>query len=147
MVRIAVVNGPNINVLGKREPGIYGAVTLEQIEARVRERADQLGVEVEFFQSNWEGGIVDYLQSLLGKADGLIINPAAFSHYSIAVRDALSFLSIPTVEVHISNIYARESFRHHSVSAAVVTAQISGLGWRGYVLALEGLHAILREKK
>lgn len=146
-MRIAVVNGPNINVLGKREPGIYGAVTLEQIEARVRERADQLGIEVQFFQSNWEGGVVDYLQSLLGKADGLIINPAAFSHYSIAVRDALAFLAIPTVEVHISNIYAREPFRHHSVSAAVVTAQISGLGWRGYLLALEGLHSILEENQ
>ena len=129
-MRIAVVNGPNLNVLGRREPGIYGAISLQEIESRMRHAAGPLGAELSFFQSNSEGAIVDYLQSLDGATDGLIINPAALTHYSVALRDALSFLAIPTIEVHISNIYSREPFRHKSVTASVVTGQISGLGWR-----------------
>jgi 3-dehydroquinate dehydratase-2 len=138
-MKIAVVNGPNIDVLGKREPGVYGTITLADIEARVRAAAGTTGVEVEFFQSNSEGAIIDYLHQLEGAVAGLIINPAALTHYSIAVRDALAFLSMPIIEVHLSNIYAREPFRHQSITAGVATGQISGLGWRGYLLALQWL--------
>ncbi len=145
-MKIAVVNGPNLDILGKREPGIYGTVTLADIEARVMERARSLGVELQFFQSNSEGAIIDHLHELEGTVDGLIINPAAFSHYSVAVRDALSFLSIPVIEVHLSNIYTREPFRHHSITAEVVTGQISGLGYHGYLLALQGLIALVESR-
>jgi 3-dehydroquinate dehydratase II len=138
-VRVAVVNGPNIDLLGKREPGVYGVTTLAEIEARIRASAEDSGAVVQFFQSNSEGAIIDYLHQLEGQVEGLIINPAALTHYSIALRDALAYLSVPIVEVHLSNIYAREPFRHHSVTAAVSTGQISGLGWRGYLLALQWL--------
>ncbi|HEX2988040.1 MAG TPA: type II 3-dehydroquinate dehydratase [Chloroflexota bacterium] len=141
-MKVAVVNGPNIDILGKREPKVYGTTTLAEIESWLQETAQSLGVELQFFQSNWEGAIIDYLHGLEGTVQGLIINPAAFSHYSVAVRDALAALSIPVVEVHLSNIYAREGFRHHSITSEVVTAQISGLGYRGYLLALEGLLAL-----
>lgn len=143
-VKIAVVNGPNLDVLGIREPGVYGTTTLAEIEARLTERAEVLGVQLQFFQSNSEGAIIDHLHELAGTVDGLIINPAAFSHYSVAVRDALSFLSMPIVEVHLSNIYRREPFRHHSITSEVVTAQISGLGSDGYLLALQGLIALVK---
>jgi 3-dehydroquinate dehydratase II len=142
-LKIAVVNGPNLDILGKREPKIYGATTLAEIEAWLRQEARSLSVELQFFQSNSEGSIIDYLHELEGVVQGLVINPAAFSHYSVAIRDALAFLSIPIVEVHLSNIYAREGFRHHSITSEVVTAQISGLGHRGYLLALEGLLALI----
>lgn len=139
---IAVVNGPNLDILGKREPGIYGSVTLDEIESRIREAAAPRGLEIDFFQSNSEGAIIDHLHGLDGRADGLIINPAGLTHYSIALRDALSFLTIPKIEVHITNIHAREPFRGISVTAGVCTAQISGLGWRGYLLALDGLASL-----
>ena len=142
-MKIAVVNGPNLDVLGTREPGIYGNVTLAEIEARMRERARQLGVDLQFFQSNSEGAIIDYLHGLPGVVNGVIINPAGLTHYSIALRDALAFLAMPIIEVHISNIYTREPFRHTSVTAGVVTGQITGLGWEGYLLALEGLTALV----
>ena len=138
-MKIAVVNGPNIDILGKREPGVYGTTTLADIEARIRAAAEESRAEVQFFQSNSEGAIIDYLHQLAGTVDGLIINPAGLTHYSIALRDALAFLSMPIVEVHLSNIYARESFRHQSVTAGAATGQISGLGWRGYLLALQWL--------
>lgn len=143
-MKIAVVNGPNLDILGKRQPKIYGTTTLAQIEAELTEKAGTLGVELQFFQSNSEGVIIDYLHELEGTVDGLIINPAAFSHYSVAVRDALAFLSIPAIEVHLSNIYTREPFRHHSITSEVVTGQISGLGHQGYLLALQGLIALVK---
>jgi 3-dehydroquinate dehydratase II len=143
-VKIAVVNGPNLNVLGRREPGLYGVVSLPEIENRLREAARRLDVEIQFFQSNHEGQIVDYLQGLDGVVDGLIINPAPLTHYSIALRDTLSYLGLPTIEVHLTNIYAREPIRQKSVTAPVVTGQIAGLGWRGYLLALDGLVGQLR---
>ena len=134
-----VVNGPNLNTLGQRDPSVYGTLTLTAIEGKIREQAQELSVEVAFFQSNSEGSIIDYLQQEGPSSQGVIINPGAFTHYSLALRDALADLSVPVVEVHLSNIHAREPFRRRSVTAGVVKGQISGLGWYGYVAALEYL--------
>ncbi len=126
-------------MLGTREPDIYGAMTLEQIHQALQQRAGALGVTVSCFQSNYEGALIDYIQQHAQEAAGIVINPGAFTHYSIALRDAIVGSKVPTIEVHISNIYAREEFRHHSVLAAICRGQIAGLGWRGYMLALEAL--------
>lgn len=134
-----VVNGPNLNTLGRRDPAIYGTLTLEDILDRITRRGKELGVELSFFQSNSEGAIIDHLQQNGPSCEGVIINPGALTHYSIALRDALADLSVPIVEVHLSNIHAREAFRRRSVTAGVVSGQIAGLGWRGYVAALEYL--------
>lgn len=133
--RVLVVNGPNLDILGRREVGVYGSETSQELQKRIEQRAAELGVEVEVFQSNHEGAIIDRLHECA--ADAVIINPAAFTHYSYAIRDALAALDVPVIEVHLSNIHAREGFRSHSVTAPVVLGQICGLGWLGYVLALE----------
>ena len=134
--RILVLHGPNLNMLGKREPEVYGALTLEQLNAELAAQAAKLGVAVECRQTNHEGVLVDMIQAADGAFDCIIINPAAFTHYSIAVRDALAAISTPAIEVHLSNIYRREEFRHHSVTAPVTVGQIAGFGSQGYMLAL-----------
>jgi len=145
MVKILVLHGPNLNMLGTREPEIYGKITMAQINDRLRHLADSLESQVEAFQSNSEGELIDIIQQNGAASDGLIINLGAFTHYSIALRDAIAGLAKPTIEVHLSNIYAREPFRHMSVTAPVCRGMISGLGWRGYLLALEALVGLLRE--
>ncbi|MBI4311782.1 MAG: type II 3-dehydroquinate dehydratase [Chloroflexi bacterium] len=140
-----IVNGPNLNALGRRDPTQYGTLTLAQIQDRIQGRAAEWGVEVAFFQSNHEGALIDYLQQRGPAAEGIVINPGAFTHYSIALRDALTDLQTPIVEVHLSNIHAREEFRRKSVTAEAARGIISGLGWHGYVLALE--HLVLLNKK
>ena len=137
MPRILVINGPNLNLLGTREPAIYGTKTLRDLETEVTAEAKMLGLQVSFFQSNSESALVDYIQREAGSADGLIINGGAFSHYSQALGDAISATGIRTIEIHISNVYAREEFRHKSVIAPLAVGQIVGLGLDGYRLALQ----------
>jgi len=143
--RILVINGPNLNILEKRDQAHYGTRTLAEIEEAIWARADELGMEVNCFQSNHEGAILDYIQEHSPVAQGIIINPGAFTHYSIALREALEPLTIPVVEVHLSNIHGREEWRRRSVTAPVVRGQICGLGWRGYLAALDFLAALVRE--
>ncbi len=139
MKSILVIHGPNLNRLGRREPEIYGRHTLADIDAELVQAGKTLGVDVQTFQSNHEGELVDRIQQAAEEVDGLVINPAAYTHTSVALRDALLLLDIPVIEVHLSNIYQRESFRHHSMTAPAATGQIAGLGKNGYLLALDAL--------
>ena len=139
MKRVVVVNGPNLNLLGKREPHIYGTRTQDDLQQVIEDRAAKLGLEVSFFQSNHEGELIDFLQREAPGSAGIVINPAAFSHYSLALYDCLQALALPVVEVHISNIHAREEWRSKSVTARAARGVITGLGFAGYELALEFL--------
>ncbi len=140
MKKYLIINGVNLNMLGIREPGIYGNSTLADLEKMVTKKAGELGVEVDFFQSNFEGEIVEKIHAAMGVYDGIIINPGAFTHYSYAIRDAFGSVKLPVIEVHISNIHKREEFRHTSVIVPECIGQICGLGFMGYTLALEALY-------
>ena len=142
-MKILLIHGPNLNMLGRREPQIYGSTTLAEIDAAVRARAEAAGATLLVLQSNHEGALIDFLQAEGWDANGVIINPGALTHYGLALRDALASLSGRIVEVHLSNVYKREPFRHTSVVAPVATGQIAGLGWQGYLLALEWLLTVL----
>ena len=144
-MKIVVIQGPNLNMLGVREQNIYGPMKLEQIHAQMKDVATQNGVEIEFFQSNLEGEIVDKIQECYGEAHGIILNAAAYTHTSIAIRDAISAVSIPTIEVHISNIHRREEFRKENMIAPVCASSIVGFGPFGYHLAMVGMLQILSE--
>jgi len=138
-----VIHGPNLNMLGQREPDIYGHQSLDEINDQLHSLGKKLGIDLETFQSNHEGEIVDKIQQTVGSCDGILINPAAFTHTSIAIRDALSLMDIPVIEIHLSNIYQRENFRHKSLIADIAAARIAGFGSRGYLFALEGLATLL----
>lgn len=145
MLNILIVHGPNLNLLGEREPEIYGAASLEELNREIAERARQLGVEVEFFQSNHEGALIDFLHARRKEAHGVVINPGALTHYSYALRDAIAAVRLPTVEVHLSDIHSREPFRRISVTREVCIAQISGKGKESYLEGLQFLVDYLRK--
>ncbi|MCR8642432.1 type II 3-dehydroquinate dehydratase [Paenibacillus sp. N1-5-1-14] len=140
MKKVLIMNGPNLNMLGIREPGVYGTVTLQMIKQNLQVKAAELGIDLTFMQSNHEGVIIDTIHAAHAAMDGIVINPGAFTHYSYAIRDALSSVDVPVVEVHLSNIHKREEFRHTSVTAPVVIGQIAGFGPYGYELGLLALN-------
>ena len=146
-MKILFLNGPNLNLLGQREPEIYGHTTLADIEAQVRERAGQLKVEIDFRQSNVEGELMDWIQQAKGKFDVIVINAAAYTHTSIALRDAILASGVPTIEIHLSNVHAREKFRHKSLIAPVCQGQITGFGQKSYILGLEAAIYVKEIKK
>jgi len=147
MIRVAVIHGPNLNLLGLREPELYGGEDLDSINRRLLQLAAAEQMELRITQSNSEGALVDAIHAALGWADAIVINPAAYTHTSIAIRDALAAVRLPTVEVHLSNIYARESFRHHSVIAPVVVGQITGFGAESYLLALRAVREVVERAR
>lgn len=138
-MKILVIHGPNINILGTREPDTYGVATMSDINSSLQRLAEENKIEIEFFQSNIEGEIVDKIQSAALGVDGIVINPAAYTHTSVAIRDAIAAMKVPTVEVHLSNIHAREEFRHESLTAPVCLGQICGFGANSYILGLEAI--------
>ena len=146
MTTLLILHGPNLNLLGTREPEIYGSLTLAEINQKVNDAASAHGVETYSIQSNSEGALIDALQEAAKKADGVIFNPAGYTHTSVAIRDTVAAIGIPVVEVHLSNVYAREEFRHKSLLSAVCTGKISGFGWMSYKLALEALVEIINRQ-
>ena len=144
-IKIQIINGPNLNLLGKREPEIYGHLTIEQIETKTKEHSSKKNIDVDFYQSNIEGEIVNKIQDVSEKVSGLIINAAAFTHTSVAILDALNTLTIPKIEIHLSNIYAREEFRHKSMISKSVNGVICGFGLNSYILAVDAIKNILKK--
>jgi 3-dehydroquinate dehydratase-2 len=142
---VLAIHGPNLGTLGRRQPEIYGGVSLEEINAALTERAGSWGWRIEILQSNHEGQIIDFLEERGPEADGVLINPGALSHYALSLRDALAALAIPIVEVHLTNIHAREEWRRRSVTAEVARGIISGFAWRSYTLGIEALHGLIEE--
>ena len=138
-MRILILNGPNLNVLGARDKSHYGDKTLDDVLTDVKDTADRLGVDIDHFQSNHEGKLIDYIQQESGNSDGIVINGGALTHYGLSVKDALTDAKLPVVEIHISNIHSREKYRQYSVVEYLAVGQIAGLGWRGYSLALESI--------
>jgi 3-dehydroquinate dehydratase II len=145
MIKILVLHGPNLNLLGEREPGIYGSVTLDSINQHLTAIAAERKAEVRIFHSNTEGDLIDAIQEARSWANGILINPGAYTHYSYAIRDAIAAVPIPTLEVHLSNIFAREDFRNRSVIAPVCIGSICGLGWRSYEIGLQGLFGFIQD--
>ena len=146
-MKILVIHGPNLNMLGRREPDVYGTSSFDDMHEHIKNFASETGIEVEIFQSNSEGGIVDAIQRAVDTVDGILINPGAYTHYSYAIRDALKGSGLPVVEVHLSNIYAREEFRSKSVTAPVADGQISGFGVESYLLGLRALSSLISKRR
>lgn len=145
MLKIGIINGPNLNMLGKRDQKIYGNLTLEEVNCKIKSFAEKEGIELIIMQSNFEGEIIEFIQQNSSKLNGLVINPAAYTHYSYAIADALRDCSIPVVEVHLSNIFSREDFRGKSVTASACIGQITGFGFQSYILAIHALQDLLKK--
>lgn len=146
MKSVLILHGTNLNLLGEREPQVYGSLTLAEIDSRLVEYGASLGLEVRTFQSNHEGALIDILHSCRSWASGVVFNPGGYTHTSVALRDAVAAIAIPVVEVHLSNVYAREEFRHSSLISPVCRGKITGFGWRSYLLGLQALEGLLSEK-